>query len=46
MESLGHSLAYKLGLHLYTFADLSNISSSLPKLVPLGPMDGNEDTCL
>jgi hypothetical protein len=36
----------KLELHPSTSAHLSNTicSSSLPKLIPLGPMDGNEGT--
>jgi hypothetical protein len=41
------SLADKLGLHPSILACLrKNSSSNLPKWVPLGPMDGNEDTSL
>jgi hypothetical protein len=42
-ESKYLSFSLKLELHPSTLAHLSNTicSSSLPKLIPLGPMDGN-----
>jgi hypothetical protein len=41
MEIKYLSLAWKLGLHPSTLAHLATISSSsLPKYVPLGPMQG------
>jgi hypothetical protein len=42
MESKNFILAW----HPSTLAHLSNISSKLPKKVPLGPMYGSDDTSL
>jgi hypothetical protein len=43
MESMGHILASILGMCPSTINPLSNTNSNLTELVPLGPMDGNED---
>ena len=43
MESLGHSLAWKLGLHPSTLAHLSSIANNFKKYAPIGPLYHQED---
>jgi hypothetical protein len=44
LERLGLSLAWKPGFHLVTLAHFTNIFTTFPKLVFLGPMYGHEGT--